>query len=134
MGITLIDFIWDIFQQAQLNDLNKGIESNLEKSKYQDGKISNSEARLRELEQRHEQLKLVTMAMWTLLKDHTGLMEGDLKKYIEKVDLMDGKADGKINLKEKSDCRGCGRVILVTSITCPYCGDRLNKVSSFSGS
>ena len=130
----MIDFIWDMFQQAQMGELNKGIESNLEKAKYQDGKISNADARIRELEQRHEQLKLVTMAMWTLLKDHTGLMEGDLKKYIEKVDLMDGKADGKIKLKEKSDCRGCGRIILVTSLVCPYCGDKLRKTSSFSGS
>ncbi|MDK1288376.1 hypothetical protein [Pseudoalteromonas umbrosa] len=128
----MIDFIWDMFQQRQIGEVQDGLRSNLEKDKYQDGKISTNDARLKELERRHEQLKLVTMAMWTLLKDHSGLTENDLKKYIEKVDLMDGKADGRVNTKEKSDCKGCGRTILTTSLACPYCGGDLQRKSAFS--
>ena len=108
----MIDFIFDLFQQGQIHDAKADIELGKEKDKYQDHKITSSDIRLKDLEQRHEQLKLVTMAMWTLLKDHTGLTEGDLRKYIEKVDLMDGKADGKINTKERSDCLNCNRTVL----------------------
>ena len=87
---------------------------------------------MRELERRHEQLKLVTLAMWTLLKEHSGLTEGDLKKYIEKVDLMDGKLDGKAHTKEKVHCGGCDRYILATALACPYCGQALKVKSPFS--
>jgi rRNA maturation endonuclease Nob1 len=127
----MIDFIFDLFQQGQIHDAKADIELGKEKNKYQDHKITSSDIRLKDLEQRHEQLKLVTMAMWTLLKDHTGLTEGDLRKYIEKVDLMDGKADGKINTKERSDCLNCNRTVLSTSLACPYCGGKLNRKSSF---
>ena len=127
----MIDFIFDLFQQGQIHNAKADIELGKEKDKYQDQKITSSDVRLKDLEQRHEQLKLVTMAMWTLLKDHTGLTEGDLRKYIEKVDLMDGKADGKINTKERSDCLNCGRTVLSTSLACPYCGGKLNRKSSF---
>ena len=121
-----------MFQQKQIGDVQKDIHLNYEKDKYQDGKISRSAAELRELERRHEQLKLVTMAMWTLLKEHSGLTEGDLKKYVEKVDLMDDKADGRVNTKEKCDCKQCGRTILTSSLACPYCGGNLNRKSAFS--
>ena len=127
----MIDFIFDLFQQGQIHNAKAEIELGKVKDKYQDQKITSSDVRLKDLEQRHEQLKLVTMAMWTLLKDHTGLTEGDLRKYIEKVDLMDGKADGKINTKERSDCLNCGRTVLSTSLACPYCGGKLNRKSSF---
>ena len=74
---------------------------------------------IRELTQRHEQLKLVTMAMWTLLKEHCGLTESDLRKYIEQVDMMDGKLDGRINTKEQCKCSGCQRTLLTTALACP---------------
>ncbi|MDX3775484.1 hypothetical protein QE250_15305 [Chromatiaceae bacterium AAb-1] len=128
----MIDFIWNMFQHRQIGGLQDGLRNNLEKNKYQDNKITNTEARLRELERRHEQLKLVTMAMWTLLKEHSGLTESDLRKYVEKVDLMDGKADGRVNTKEKCNCTGCGRTILTSSLACPYCGGKLNRKSMFS--
>ncbi len=127
----MIDFIWDMFQHTQISDLQKKALGSIERGKGQDNKIVSSEVRLKELEQRHEQLKLVTMAMWTLLKDHSGLMESDLKRYIEKVDLMDGKADGRINTKEKVGCSGCGRTILTTALACPYCGAALKRKSVF---
>lgn len=128
----MIDLIWDLFQHRQIGELQENIRNNSENEKYQNNKIESSQCRLQDLEQRHEQLKLVTMAMWTLLKEHSGLTENDLKKYIEKVDLMDGKADGKINIKEKSICNGCKREVLTKSIACPYCGHNLRKRNAFA--
>lgn len=130
----MLDLIWDLFQQGQINDLNRGKQSLLEKEKFQDGKTLSTEIRLAELEKRHEQLKLVTLALWSLLRDHSGLMEADLRKYVEQIDLLDGKRDGKASdAKGKVVCSGCDRTILNTATVCSYCGTPLKKMSSFHG-
>ena len=130
----MIDLIWDIFQQGQI----AGLET---KEKIQDARFegvaagtADVEARLRELEQRHEQLKLVTLAMWHLLRDHSGLLESDLRKYVESTDLLDGKADGKVShAKERRPCPGCDRIVLSTAVACPYCGTRQRARNVFGG-
>ncbi|WP_406665100.1 hypothetical protein [Gallaecimonas sp. GXIMD1310] len=130
----MIDLFWDLFQQGQISDVKKDIELGREKAKYQDGQNLNLERRLRELERRHEQLKLVTLAMWSLLRDHSGLLESDLRKYVETIDLMDGKRDGKVSFaKEKVTCQGCGRVMLSTSLVCAYCGNNMSSKNPFHG-
>ena len=35
---------------------------------------------------RHEQLKLVTLALWRLLKDRVGITEAELERYVESTD------------------------------------------------
>ena len=114
----MLDSFFSIFHEDEV-----GLEHEQAKEDYQNSKIQDTESRLRELEQRHEQLKLATLAMWSLLRDHSGLMESDLKKYVEKIDLLDGKRDGKVDhKKEKVHCKQCKRVYLSTSPVCPWCG------------
>jgi len=115
----MLDSFFRIFHEDDV-----GLEHEQAKEDYQNTKIQDTESRLRELEQRHEQLKLATLAMWSLLRDHSGLVESDLKKYIEKIDLLDGKLDGKIDhKKEKVNWNHCKRVYLSTSPLCPWCGE-----------
>lgn len=124
----MIDLIWNLFQQGKIDQATF-------KNKLQDEKLKGphrNEAdrlaqQLRDLEKRHEQLKLVTLAMWSLLRDHSGLMESDLRKYVEKIDLMDGRRDGKAAVeKERTNCIACERIILNTAPVCPYCGTYAN--------
>lgn len=97
-------------------------------------RITDTGERLKELEQRYERMKLVTSALWQLLKSHTGLTDADLKAYIEKVDLADGKLDGKIDRKGGAmDCPECRRRILKTAVVCPWCSKRLKSGSAFEG-
>ena len=129
----MIDIFWDLFQQGQINNLHTARLSQLEREKTQDNKSDLLEARLRDLEQRHEQLKLITLAFWSLLRDHSGLMEADLRKYVEKIDLLDGNQDGKVRTQpEKVECTGCGRTLLATSNVCAYCGTALKRKNVFS--
>ena len=129
----MLDFFWDLFQQGQINNLQTSRLGHLEKEKAQDNKSDSLEARLQDLEQRHEQLKLITLAFWSLLRDHSGLMEADLRKYVEKIDLLDGKQDGKVTAQtEKVECTGCGRTVLGTSNVCAYCGTALRRKNIFS--
>lgn len=129
----MLDFFWDLFQQGQINNLQTSRLGQLEKEKAQDNKSDSLEARLQDLEQRHEQLKLITLAFWSLLRDHSGLMEADLRKYVEKIDLLDGKQDGKVTAQaEKVECTGCGRTVLGTANVCAYCGTALRRKNLFS--
>ena len=54
----MIDFIWDIFQQSQISGLNQSLNSKARHDSYQDSKISMAGHDMRDLVQRHEQLKL----------------------------------------------------------------------------
>lgn len=130
----MIDIFWDLFQQSQINNLHQGKLSQLEKEKFQDSRTDNIEARLQELELRHEQLKLVTLAFWSLLRDHAGLLESDLRKYVEQIDLLDGKRDGKATpSQEKATCTGCDRESIGTARVCVSCGAPFKRTGVFSG-
>jgi hypothetical protein len=97
-------------------------------------RLGDTGQRARELEQRFERLKLVTAALWQLLKANNGLTDEDLKRYIEKVDLADGKLDGKMDRKGSAmDCPGCNRRILRSAIVCPWCGQRAESGNAFEG-
>jgi uncharacterized protein YigA (DUF484 family) len=130
----MLDIIWDLFQQGQINNLTDGRLSQLEKEKSQDRKADATDERVRELEQRHEQLKLVTLALWSLLRDRLGLSEAELRRYVEQIDLLDGKRDGKASMsREKTTCAGCNRSVIGTSAVCVYCGTSLKRGTSFVG-
>jgi RNase P subunit RPR2 len=130
----MLDIIWDLFQQGQINNLTGSRLSQLEKERSQDRKTDANDERVRELEQRHEQLKLVTLALWSLLRDRLGLSEAELRRYVEQIDLLDGKKDGKAPTPhEKTFCEGCNRSVIGTSAVCVYCGTPLKRVTSFVG-
>lgn len=95
-------------------------------------RLGDTAQRLREMEQRHERMKLVTAALWQLLKVSNGLTDEDLKRYVEKVDLADGKLDGKMDRKGSAmDCPKCKRRILKSAIVCPWCGTRAESGNPF---
>lgn len=128
----MLDIIWDIFQQGQISHGNHKDKLQDLKHKSSDHRHQSTREQLADLERRHEQLKLVTLSIWSLLRDHSGLLESDLRKYVEDIDLLDGKKDGKINdKKERLNCTGCDRVILSTATACPYCGEHIVQKNVF---
>jgi hypothetical protein len=88
----------------------------------------------RDMERRYERLRLVTMAMWALLKERSGLTEADLQQYVNQVDLIDGKLDGRL-AREKGiiECPKCRRRVLKTALACVYCGEPNGQGDSFLG-
>jgi hypothetical protein len=130
----MLDLIWDVFQHGQIKDLKGKNEISSARHEMHDVKSLDFSKRLRELEQRHEQLKLITLSLWSLLRDHSGLIESDLRKYIQDIDLLDGRQDGKIAMKrEKINCPECKRIYLTTALVCPYCGSFNNTKNPFTG-
>jgi hypothetical protein len=115
--IDLID-LFDLYQNAKIGQAG-ALQADTSR------RATDAGERLKALEQRYERMRLVNAALWELLKAHTGLTDSDLKQYIEKVDLADGKLDGKIDRKGAAmDCPHCTRRILKTAVVCPWCTKR----------
>jgi hypothetical protein len=130
----MLDLLVDLFQRGQISNLQDGKLAQIETERYQDANAYRLEDRIAELEQRHEQLKLVTLALWALLRDHSGLKESELRRYVEQIDLLDGTRDGKVARKEQtSTCSGCKRVVMGTAKVCVYCGAAVQRQNMFSG-
>ncbi len=125
----MLDFIdlFDLYQNTKIGEIGSlQADSNR--------RLTSTTDRLRELENRYERMRLVNAALWQLLKAHTGLTDADLKQYIEKVDLLDGKLDGKIDRKGGAiDCPSCKRRILKSAAVCPWCTSRVTTGNAFEG-
>lgn len=123
----MIDLIVELFKQQH----DKVQDA---KIKFNDVKVDEANGRSNSLELQHERLKLVTMAMWELIRDHTGLTESDLKRYVEKTDLMDGRRDGRVKRNDEiMTCPACNRKVLRSSLVCVYCGEAVPLRKVFDG-
>ena len=85
---------------------------------------------VRTLEGEHARLALVCHALWTLLRERTGLTEEDLLARVRELDLRDGREDGRI-ATTVSSCRSCGRVLARRHARCIYCGSARLRASAF---
>jgi hypothetical protein len=131
-GRIMLDLIWNLFQDEDIDRLRAERRRQEAQSDEVQKQASSTHVRHVELEMRHEQLKLVTLSLWRLLKDRVGLTEAELKRYVESTDLLDGAADGKVDLtRELVKCSRCNRSLLNTAIVCPYCGTRQKPGDAF---
>ena len=87
--------------------------------------------RNRLLERRLEKLSLVCQALWTLVRDRTGITEGDLLRRVQELDLSDGRLDGRI--AEAAVCAACGRTSSKRHARCLYCEAPRKAGSAFEG-
>jgi hypothetical protein len=75
----------------------------------------------RRIEARLDQLTLINMALWSLLKERTGLTEEDLARRMQEIDLSDGQLDGKVRVPVTS-CPRCQRAVSRKHNRCLFCG------------
>jgi hypothetical protein len=128
----MLDLIWNLFQDEDIDRLRAERRRQDAQSDELQKQASSMHSSRVELEMRHEQLKLVTLALWRLLKDRVGLTEAELKRYVESTDLLDGSADGKADLtRELAKCSRCNRSVLNTAVVCPFCGTRQKSADVF---
>ncbi|HKQ48422.1 MAG TPA: hypothetical protein VJZ71_10165 [Phycisphaerae bacterium] len=76
------------------------------------------------LEERLDRLTLMSAAMWSLLSERLGVVEDELVKRVQELDLSDGKLDGKIGLNI-GECPKCRRQLSKRHRRCLYCGHEL---------
>ncbi len=76
-----------------------------------------------ELDRRLEKLSLICRAMWTLMQDRVNLSEKELLARTTEIDLLDGKADGRVSVPAQ-ECQTCHRMLAPRHERCFYCGGK----------
>jgi hypothetical protein len=87
---------------------------------------------LQELQARVDALGLVVMAMWSIIQEKTQVTEQELAARVRDLDMMDGRADGRMP-RMVSECRDCGRKMNLRHRACMYCGGESLQQSPFAG-
>ena len=85
---------------------------------------------IRELQEQVEQLTLVCMAMWSLMRQQSNLTEEDLIERVKEIDLLDGVADAKMT-QQVGKCGKCSRVMSPRHKKCLYCGHQRVIATAF---
>lgn len=78
---------------------------------------------LRQATRRIDKLELMLEATWELLKSRGDVSDADLALMVSRVDLADGKEDGRIgpSRKDAPSCHACGRPANPKRSRCIYC-------------
>ena len=91
---------------------------------------TDASARIVKLEQRYEQLRLISMAMWNLLKDRLQLTDADLAKYVDALRNQAAEA-AHDRSPELIECSKCKRKIPAKAATCLYFGATTVSAGTF---
>ncbi|MDZ4755184.1 MAG: hypothetical protein SGJ11_11920 [Phycisphaerae bacterium] len=113
----LLDFIWNIRQDARLRDVEA------------DRRL-NPRPGVSESPHSTERMTLVMQAMWELLSERVGVTEVDLLRKLEEIDLRDGTADGRHGARTIA-CPACNRPNRSERTHCVYCDATLPMRSAF---
>jgi hypothetical protein len=121
----MFDILFDLYQQRRINDVEQAAQDSGRKA-------TDFQERVRLLEDSVARLALVNAAMWSLLKDRTGLTDAALTARVRDIDLRDGVEDGKITPDVRA-CPKCGRTLATRHRRCIYCGAERVGGSPFQG-
>lgn len=95
-----------------------------------DQRITGATDRLAALEYRYERMHVVTVALWALLKEHTGLTDADLKRFVQQVEQAESKNRG---AAATMTCEKCHRVNRKSATRCIWCGAAVTAGDAFQG-
>lgn len=114
--MDIFNFLYDFQQETRIAGAKRtAVEAR--------GKAAEAQTDLQRLQRDHEKLKLVTMALWELLKSRTKLTDDDLARYVHEVDMSDGVRDGKVAQRQtRLPCEECRNLVPTSSLVCAYCG------------
>jgi len=115
--------MWDILQHFQIQKASDEARQAALKTDHQESKVGNVQDQV-------EKLTLACQAMWELLRDHSGLMESQLKSKMHEIDGRDGRRDGKI-AGEVISCPNCGQKTGTQTSRCVFCGKAVKPTHLF---
>jgi hypothetical protein len=95
-----------------------------------DQRLTNTAERLSALEHRYERMQLVMVALWSLLKEHTGLTDADLKRFMHAAEAVASDIHGNPAVM---NCPHCHRIIRKSATTCVWCGGSIETGNAFQG-
>jgi hypothetical protein len=117
----MLDLIWDVWQQHRIGELEQ-------KAQASGAQVADVNERVRGTGQNLERLVLTSAAMWSLIKERTGLTDQDL---VARVRKMEGEQEEGWGQAVK--CAKCGRTVPARKARCMYCGEERGEAGAFSG-
>jgi len=115
----MTDFLWELHQGADIEQAKTQAQWSARDAAEAMHFAENVRMRL-------DKLTLVSMAVWSLVKEKTSLTDEDLMERVRQIDLSDGVLDGQVKLAPVK-CASCGRTMSRRHSRCMYCGsERLN--------
>jgi len=118
----------DLFDIALGGALQSGIASVSALQANTDQRLTSTAERLAALEHRYERMQLIMLALWSLLKEHTGLTDSDLKRF-----MHDAEASNASRGSAVMTCEQCHRIIRKSATRCVWCGAAVNTGNAFQG-
>lgn len=119
-----MDLFWEMHQSHRISEARSA-------GRRGEDKAEDAVELTQRLSARVDRLTLINMALWSLMKERTGLTEEDLAKRIQEIDLADGQLDGKIRTQIKN-CPHCQRTLSQKHNRCLFCGYEPEEKDAFS--
>ena len=119
----LFDVLFASYFQSKTSDLT-ALQAN------SDQRITGTTDRLAALEYRYERMHVVAVALWALLKEHTGLTDGDLKRFVQQIEESESKNR---EASATMACEKCHRVNRKSATRCIWCGATIATGDAFQG-
>lgn len=110
----MIELFWELHQHRRIAEAESAATHGAERA-------LDAVSQVQAFEERLDKLTLISMALWSLLKETTNLTEEDLMERVKEIDLSDGKLDGKVR-QTALRCPECNRVMSAKHKRCLYCG------------
>jgi hypothetical protein len=104
----MLDLIWDLWQQGKIRDLER-------QQGDAAGRVTDAQERVRAMDETVGRLMTTTAAMWSLVKERTGLTDQELLDRVKRMEEEEGKG-------QAVECAKCGRTISARQRRCMYCG------------
>jgi hypothetical protein len=123
-----VNLFWNVGQQTQIAAVEREVRDVPYKAR--DVAQGATEKAFLPYVKQLDKLGLVCQAMWTLLREKTGLTEKDLLDRVTELDLKDGVLDGKY-AKPPVDCPKCGAKMSLKFQRCLFCGQEYTDGSAF---
>ncbi len=120
-----MSFLWDMAQDQRIGEVSS-------KASGARSQAQTAQEQTEQLESRLESLMLANAAMWSLLRERLGVTDGELIERMRQIDLLDGKADGKMSARVL-ECPTCKRTMSTRFRRCVYCGTPVAGGSPFPG-
>lgn len=117
-----MSWLWNMFQQLQINDTLK---------RSSDARFDAKDAlqAISDLEDKVARLSLLCHALFEELERTTGLSEAQLKEKMIEIDMRDGKLDGKYDPTSNQKCPDCGHQLRRNRPNCFWCGSPLTTLT-----
>ncbi len=116
----MVGMLYDLYQNSRI----EGAKSAAENAQHE---AQDAQLRISNLEKKVEFLSMTTEALWSLIKESHNISDGDLMGLIKKIDMQDGRPDGKVAKNAPKKCPKCAKTIQKHSNKCMYCGQEIQR-------